>query len=453
MKDLDEENLKPKIVTLLEKEFGKWLEENENLIIERIPEECKIFPMLCGSIVEGFISRGSDLDFSVVIDDEIKKPKIKGKLSKTFKLFVEKLNENVKVYGLDHVCHMARKLRTTTYLLRFENCKNPQFRVNYFLFGKLLYPQVTKREIRKRLATFSEFLEFKKSFQKGYREKFGYKLFNVNKSVLLNPERYSPKRVYREVQLLVNTFIMAYGLEEEKLTEKMDKELVEKIFELMKSTLMREARCIIEQYVKESLLKLLELKRTGKERAEFKRRRLKFFKEKGLINGNELDKLCIFLKYLLKFVYEPLEKFYEVQIKLTDVLRDHFHVDIQLLGLRKDHAYISLHNHEKVRCMDILPGVQNNFDIYAVVKREVEQELINKNYEQLTECVAIDSSLGINLPLKTHISQKKLGRERIHFKLFSIGEDEDIKNMTEKINKAGLIEPTTNKDFNEDEHV
>jgi len=63
MNDLDEENLKSKIVTLLEKEFGKWLEENENLIIERIPEECKIFPILCGSVVEGFISKGSDLDF------------------------------------------------------------------------------------------------------------------------------------------------------------------------------------------------------------------------------------------------------------------------------------------------------------------------------------------------------------------------------------------------------
>jgi hypothetical protein len=74
MKDLDEENLKPKIVTLLEKEFVKWLEENKNLIIERIPEECKIFPMLCGSIVEDFISRRSDqksakieLDVSVKI--------------------------------------------------------------------------------------------------------------------------------------------------------------------------------------------------------------------------------------------------------------------------------------------------------------------------------------------------------------------------------------------------
>jgi predicted nucleotidyltransferase len=441
MNDLDEENLKSKIVTLLEKEFGKWLEENENLIIERIPEECKIFPMLCGSIVEGFISKGSDLDFSVIIDDEIKKPKIKGKLSKTFKQFVEKLDENVKVYGLDHVCDMARKLRTTTYLLEFENCKNPQFRVNYFLFGKLLHPQVTKKEIRKRLATSSEFLEFKKNFQKKCREKFGYELLcNVNKSVLLNPKRYGPKRIYREIQLIVNTFIMAYGLEEEKLTEKMDNELVEKTFELMKSTLMKEARCIIEQCVKKSLHKLLELKRTGKEKSQFKRRRLKFFKEKGLINDNELDKLHRFLKYLLEFVYEPLEKFYEVQIKLTDVLRDHFHVDIQWLGLRKDHAYISLHNHKKVRCLDILPGVQNNFDVYAIVRREVEQELINKNYEQLTECRVIDFSLGVNLPLKTHISQKKFGRERIHFKLFSIRKDEDIKNITEKISKTGLIE-------------
>jgi len=440
MNDLGKGNLKSKVVTLLEKEFGKWLDENKNLIIERIPEECKIFPMFCGSMVEGFISKGSDLDFSVIIDDRIERPKIKGKLDKVFKQLLERLNEKVKVCGLDHVCSMARKLRTTTYLLEFENCKNPQFRVNYFLFGKLLHTQVTKKEIRRRLATSSEFFEFKKSFQKKYRDKYGYKLFDVEKSVLTSPERYGPKRIYRQVQLIVNTFIMAYGLEEEKLTEKMDKESLEKTFELMGSTLMKEAQSIMEQDVKESLRKLFELKRTGKEDPLFKRRRLKFFRGKGLVNDNELNKLCEFLKYLLEYVYEPLVKFYEIQIKLTDVLRDYFHVDIQWLGLRKDHAYISLRNHEKVKCLDIIPEMQNDFDIYAVVRREVIQELIKKDYEKLIEVKVIDSSLGVNLPLKTHIPQKKFGRERVHFKLFSLKKGEDINSITEKISKAGLIE-------------
>ncbi len=440
MDGINEVNLKKEITTLLEEEFGKWLDKSENLIVSEIPERSKIFPMLCGSIVEGFMSKGSDLDFSVIIDDRIERPRIEGRLSETFREFLNKLNEKVKGYGLSHICTMSYKLRTTTYLLEFENCKNPQFRVNYFLFGKLIHPNVKKVEVKKRLATPDDFIEFKKSFQEKYREKYGYKLFQVEKSVLTNPERYSPRRIYREVQLGINTFLMAYGLELEKLTEKMEEELLEKSFEITRSTLMKDAHEMIKQEVKQALHKLFELKEKRKKDSVFKRRRLKFFREKGVISDDEWNKLQRFLRYLSEFVYEPLQNFYEIHVKLAYILRDIFHVDIHWLGLRKDHTYITLHDHEKIKCLDIIPSTQNAFNVYAIFNKETTQNLINKNYEKLIESKVIDSSLGVDLPFKKHVQfkgKKKWGR--IHFKLFSVTKDEDIDSLKEKIGRTGLM--------------
>lgn len=428
----DKENLKTKIIRLVEKEFGNWLDDNESLLIQKIPDGSKIFPMLCGSMVEGFISKGSDLDFSLIIDDTTVRPRIRGKLSRAFKEFLNELNEKVQTYGLDHVCKMAYKIRTTSYLLEFENCKNPQFRVNYFLFGKLIHPDTKKGEVKRRLATFEDFIEFKKRFQERYRRKFGYKLFQVEKSVLTNPEGYGPKRIYRNVQLIINAFLMAYGLESKGLTEKMEDELFTKTLEIIKSTLMKSAQEKMKHNAKQALRKLLELKKAGKENSLFKRRRLKFFKENGIITDRELLELRRFLRFLLEFVYNPLENFYEVQIKLVHVIRDVFHIDIQWLGLRKDHAYITLSHHKKVKCLDIFSSQPNEFDVYAIISQETMRDRIDKNYYKLVEVKEVDSSLGIELPFKKHIPfQSKRGR--IHFKLFSVKREEDLRHIEEKL--------------------
>jgi hypothetical protein len=89
------------------------------------------------------------------------------------------------------------------------------------------------------LASPEDFREFKESLQEEYRRKYGYKPFEVKASVLVEPERFSPKSIYRELQLLINTFIMTYGLEEKRLTEKMEKELQIKVKEILRSTLTR----------------------------------------------------------------------------------------------------------------------------------------------------------------------------------------------------------------------
>jgi ATP-dependent Lon protease len=194
----------------------------------------------------------------------------------------------VRGVGLDHVCRMAYKIRTTTYLLAFEKCKNPQFRVNYFLFSKLINPRIKSGEIKDRLASPEDFREFKESLQEEYRRKYGYKPFEVKASVLVEPERFSPKSIYRELQLLINTFIMTYGLEEKRLTEKMEKELQIKVKEILRSTLMREAVRIIEPEVIDSLENIKKLKEYAK---KSKRKRLSFYVRSGSIEDKELNKL------------------------------------------------------------------------------------------------------------------------------------------------------------------
>lgn len=41
--------------------------------------------------------------------------------------------------------------------------------------------------------------------------------------------------------------------------------------------------------------------------------------------------------------------------------------DIQWLGIRIDHAYISLQGRSKVKCIDIIPK-NDEFEIYAIVR-------------------------------------------------------------------------------------
>jgi hypothetical protein len=429
---IDSNGVREKAVTLLERELGEWLERNKSLIIERIPERCKILPVFSGSIVEGFLSEGSDLDFSLIIDDREEKPRIKGKLSKAFKQFIDTLNMKVREVGLDHVCKMAYKIRTTTYLLAFEKCKNPQFRTNYFLFSKLISPCMKSEEIKNRLALPRDFQEFKKSLQEEYRRKYGYKPFEVKTFVLIEPERFSPKRIYRELQLLINTFIMTYGLEEKRLTEKMEKELQTKVKEILRSTLMKKAVRIIEPEVMDSLRSIKKLKEFAKKN---KRKRLNFYVKSGYIEDEELSKIKRVLHFFKEFVYDPLLRFSEVQVKLADILSNDLNAEILWLGLRKDHAYIALHNHASIVCLDIIPRGEQ-FDVYVKVKKEIEKELLDTNCERVFEKTVNDSSFEVPLPYKTHHT---FGRGRVHFKLLTMANKEDPWVIKEKL-KTKLCE-------------
>lgn len=58
---------------------------------------------------------------------------------------------------------------------------------------------------------------------------------------------------------------MAYGLIEDELTEKMERELFEKSLRVVKSTLSRKAQNMILNDVKKAFNKILELKKIKKQ--------------------------------------------------------------------------------------------------------------------------------------------------------------------------------------------
>jgi len=59
---------KEEIKEFLEREIGKWLDENADLITSRYGVNIKIYPLLCGSYVEGFATKGSDVDIAVLVE-------------------------------------------------------------------------------------------------------------------------------------------------------------------------------------------------------------------------------------------------------------------------------------------------------------------------------------------------------------------------------------------------
>jgi hypothetical protein len=241
--------MKENIINFLEDEFGKWFERERDLILNTVPEQCKMFLLLCGSSVKGFVGEGSDLDFALIIEDRLKTFNRK-RLQQTYEVFHSQLEEKAKQQiRIDHLCGTSKNIWTTTWLMQFKKCRNPQFRMNYFLFGKPLYPHVTDPHIQERLATPQEYELFKRDLLKNYRQRYGFTPLNVSDRIrhVLN---LSPKTLYQENQRAVNSFLLTYGLTDNKILSYMEDELLEKGLQIVRSTLSKDAQGIIEPKVK-----------------------------------------------------------------------------------------------------------------------------------------------------------------------------------------------------------
>ena len=409
---------------LLKEEFVGWLEENKENILNDLPPECKIYPLLCGSIVEGFITKGCDVDFAFLIDDEKKKPRLKN-IRRAYKNFFNKVDQRLKnELGLKGLCGFSRSVRTTSWLYEFKRCKNPGFRVNYFLFGKLLKPKVNDRDINERIADKQDLLTLKKKLQKKYQKIFI--LLKVNEKVPKNITQYTPKTLYRHIQLIVNNFLMAYGLIEDKLTEKMEKELFEKSLRVVKSTLSKKAQNIILNDVKKAFNKIFELKKIKKQDTSLKGKRLRYLLNKGYLSEDDLKVIKRTLIYFTEYVYTPLRKFYKIHTKLFECLN---HESIKWLGLRTDHAFISLQKLTPLKYIDIIyKESDDKFLIYAGLAKQVEEELLRKRIDVIFETEQPIGSL--QLPCRTHQPTGKL-TQRVHVKLMEI-KMEDVNNLNKQ---------------------
>ena len=431
---------KERVMKILEAELGAWLDRNVNLILRSFGAGTKIFPLLCGSLVEGFAVEGSDVDFILLIDD-MQKSVIRGVIRDKFRTFIEDIESSNVIkdeLGLDHFCPFSRGIKTTKWLFEFRRARDPSFRTNYFLFSDLLHPDSRNMEIRRMLATEEDLVNLKRKLLKRFRGKYGYqipiKLKEQDKRCLSNPKNCGSKGVYRRIQLAINSLIAAYGLSMRKLDAITEDFLKNKFKRIVRSVLPRNAteRLFNEVRPEELFNKLLMLKRR-------KVRSLSKAVRDGLISNDELRRLTILTNFLLKFVYRPLELFYEPHIKVVEASMQ-LGWRISYVGLRVDHAYVALREHPIINCIDIIPsGDTELYDVYVVVKRDYQRifkEKFGKN-EILVEKVREHEVCGsFKLPIKTHVLRKK---GRLHFKVMSVSKNISVDDLARRLSELSQI--------------
>ena len=414
---------------VIEKRLGDWFDENAELLLRLFPD-AKFFPLLCGSLVEGFATAESDVDFALLIDDE-RRYRVGDELRANFQALVERLDNDVKKLEFSHMCSFSRTIRTKRWLLAFERSRNPSFRVNYFLFSQLLHPRPRKSEVERLIATDDDLRRLKRELLERFREKYGYailKLGEDGETCLEDPGKYASKRVYRCIQIVINSFIAAYGLEIKRL--KMDDELKGKLEVITRTVLSKEAH--------EKLLKGSNYRSILNKLIEFRSRKYKYKRLKTLFQNGELEKLYIFTNFLLKFVYRPLQSMYEPHAKIIHALSQ-LGWNISYVGVRTTHAFIAV-KEPPIRCIDVIPIDDNQYGVCAAVKKGYER--IFEGYEELIEEKIEEEVWGsFTLPVRTHrpLTEARRRKGRRHFKLFSIKKETSFEDIAAKLSEVKRI--------------
>jgi len=428
--------MKENIINFLEDEFGKWFDSEGDLILTTIPKQCKMFLLLCGSSVEGFVGEGSDLDFTLVIEDRLKTFNRK-RLQQAYEVFHSQLEEKAKQQlRIDHLCGISKNIWTITWLMQFKKCRNPQFRMNYFEFGKPLYPNVTEPDMQERLATPQEYKRFKKELLDNYRRRYGFAPLNV-KDRIRHVLNLSPKTLYREIQQAINNFLLTYGLIDDKILSNMDAELLEKGLQIVRSTLSRDAQSMIKPKVKSGFDILRRAKDEKKRSASLNWKRIKYMRDNSYLTQNDVDTIQTMATYFLDYVYHPVNQFKGIQNKLAEWIGNE---KIKWLGVRADHVYIALHNMNALRCLDVLKEENGKYGIYAIFERNKSKQLATNG---LPTKIEVRRTFGpLNLPCKVHIDRLKKNR-RLHFKVMEIAQQDINEEQTKTRFNSALSALTT----------
>jgi len=418
---------KEAIKEFLEKEIGRWLDKNANLITSKYGVNIKVYPLLCGSYVEGFATRGSDVDIAVLVEG-IKR--IDKDINDTFREYIKALNESeeLKRLGISHICGV-KSLRTTSWLLSFKRSKNPAFRAHFFLFSELLHPKVRSDRIKEILADEDDLRELKLELINKYRERFGYEFpFEIADKCFKIPENYGLKRIYRQIQLVINSFIMLYGVGlPRELKEYTEEELMNKFRVVLRSSLSKEIYNKYSERLIEILQRIRELRDEVK-RLGLKNVRLKGLVRRGIIKQEELRKIELLMEFIYHLIYKPLKDYYELHARLVEALT-HLGWKIRYLGLRATHAYIAI-DHPIINCIDIIPLGDNEhgYALCLVVKNKwldsFERLYGTVILVEVKEEIKFTETLKVRVRVHRETSKvKRRGKYRKHFKVATISKD------------------------------
>ena len=213
-------NLAEEAISLARITIANWLDGNNAGIIARLQSKPVVFPVFGGSLVEGLMTCGSDLDFCMLMDNHGKRQDM-GRLQLGFKRSMSKLDDQLKQLGLRGLCRISRRIRNANEFLELYRCHESRaammrtgVKLNYILSCRLLDIETDEIKSSVRLAAEPELLRLKKRLYRSYCKTVGYSYIPILPYLLKRPSSYTPRRVITQVQLAVNNILLAtYGID------------------------------------------------------------------------------------------------------------------------------------------------------------------------------------------------------------------------------------------------
>jgi len=206
--------LMAKAASLTQAAIAHWLDTNSEQIADALKSEITLFPLIGGSLVEGTMTCGSDLDFCMMIDGEGRKEEV-DKIEPSFRHLISGLDGQLRQSGLSGVCRIARRTRYADQFLELHRCHESRAAVmrtgaklNYVLSCRLLDIGRYDMESQVGIATEPEFLNLKERLYRSYYETLGYPFIPMLPYLLKRPGSYTPRRVMEQVQIAINNVLL-----------------------------------------------------------------------------------------------------------------------------------------------------------------------------------------------------------------------------------------------------
>lgn len=258
-------NIREEVIIFLSNKF------NEVLSNINFNSPIKIYPLICGSLAEGLLTIGSDVDFALIVD------KVNGKVRELITTFINGTERTLREkYQLKGFCYFSRFTRRVSSLLM--KGKNVNFRLNFYIFSIELNTDICnhndvihlKMELLRKLGRF-------------------YRDCTIKIKAL---SRATPKTLLKVIQLGVNDLILKWLIRspDAKDLEVTFMPLEEKISFLFRYNSLHE----LGESLKEVVELLLELKtiyrKEGKRKCSLKR-----LEKEGYVSKKE----CTFILHTI----------------------------------------------------------------------------------------------------------------------------------------------------------
>jgi len=213
----DSRGLAEAAISLARDNVAAWLSDNREVLAATFGPKCTFYPVVAGSIVEGLLTSGSDVDLCTMIDGADLRQN-RSDIQDSFKRSISMLDEGLKELGLGGVCRVTRRIRHADDFLELHRCCESRagvmragVRMNFILTCRLLDVKANEGKLGPRMATEPMLTGLKKRLYHSYCKTLGCTHVSVLSYLLKRPGSYKPKRVATHIQVAANDLLLAKG--------------------------------------------------------------------------------------------------------------------------------------------------------------------------------------------------------------------------------------------------